>query len=198
MAKKTLLIIICIFFLLLAAGCGNNEPVPDEEEGITIEVANETEEIIISYAAFFGDNLEEWGEDLLGDEIIEPGEVYSFLLPEGRYDLALLTYEFYVVHSEWSITGNTRIEVGGEGKFPVLIENNSEFDISQFYISPTESDDWGENLLGDLAHIPAEMGRRIFFVTPGEYDFFAIDTEGETVMLVLEMEIDSQKSFILD
>lgn len=198
MVKKILLVVICISFLLPAAGCGNSEPVLEEEDGISIEVVNKTDGIIISFAPFFGDNLEEWGEDLLGDEVIEPGETYTFILPEGRYDFSLLTYEFYVVHSVWSITDDIRVEVGGEDKVPILVENDSEFDIAFFYISPTESDDWGEDWLGEFGYIPAEIGRRFFFIQPGDYDFLAIDIEGETVLQVQEMEIDSQKRFTIE
>ena len=198
MVKKILLVIICISCLIVAVGCGNSEPVIDEEDGISIEVVNRTEKIIISYAVIFGDNLEEWGEDLLGDEVIEPGETLTFIMPEGNYDLSLLTYEFFVVQSAWSITEDIIIEIGGEGKAPILVENNSEFDIVLFYISPSESDDWGEDWLGEAGYIPAGTGRRFFFVQPDEYDFLAIDSEGETVLQAMGIEVDSERRFIID
>lgn len=198
MVKKILLVIICISCLLVVVGCGNSEPVIDEEDGISIEVVNRTEAIIISYAVIFGDNLEEWGEDLLGDEVINPGETFTSILPEGRYDLSLLTYELYAVHNVWAITEDIRVEVGGEDKAPILVENNSGFDIVLFFISPSESDDWGEDWLGEAGYIPAGTGRRFFFVQPGEYDFLAIDSDGETVLQAMGIEIDSDKRFIID
>lgn len=198
MVKKILLAIICISCLLVMVGCGNSEPALEEEEGISIVVVNKTENIIISYAVMFGDNLEEWGENLLGDEVIEPGEIFSFVMPEGNYDLSLLTYEFFVVQSTWSINDDVRIEVGGDGKAPILVENNSEFDIVLFYISPSASDDWGEDWLGEFGYIPAGTGRRFFFVQPDEYDFLAIDSEGETVFQAMGIDIDSDRRFIID
>ncbi|MBW6463965.1 MAG: hypothetical protein K0B84_07230 [Firmicutes bacterium] len=194
MIKKLLLVLIIIGFLLSAAGCGSDEPAVVEEDTITVEVTNNTEDIIISWAAFFGPNLDEWGEDMLGDEVIEPGEAYAFVLPEGEYNMALFTYELYVVYSEWEITGDRSIEVGGEGKVPVLIENKLDKDIALVFISPSESDDWGEDLLGHDV-ILAETGGRIFFLDPGTYDVMAIDVDTEVIFDVREMEIDSRRVF---
>lgn len=199
MLKKTMLVTVCILSMLLIIGCGNDETAPEqEEETISIEIANKTEEITISFAVFFGENLGEWGEDLLQEEVIEPGETYNFVLPEGNYDLSLLTFEFYVIHGAWNINEDIRIEVGGEGKIPVLFENNSESDIALVYLSPSDSDDWGEDWLGERGFIPAETGRRFFFVAPGIYDFLLIDLEGETVLEVYELSIDSERTFTID
>jgi hypothetical protein len=198
MAKKTLLVIVCIFFLVLMAGCGNSEPVSGDEDTISIEVENRTEEIIISFAVFFGQELDEWGEDMLGEEVIEPGEVYTFILPEGTYDLSLLTYELYVIDGVWGINDDRRIIVGGDNLAPVLIQNDSESDIALFFLSPTDSEDWGEDWLGDFGYIPAEIGRRFFFVEPGVYDFLAIDLDGERVLEVYELTIEDQRTFIID
>jgi hypothetical protein len=129
-------------------------------------VFNNTEEVIISWAAFFGPDLDEWGEDLLGDQVIAPGNSIKFVLPQGEYSLVLFTYELYVVESVSNITEDTYIEVGGEDKIPVLVENNSDKDIAVFFISPSVNDDWGEDLIGGLDVIPAEFGRRFLFIDP--------------------------------
>ena len=83
MFKKSLFVTVFICFLLLAGGCGNRIPDSDDGNTITIEVANMTEGIVVSYALVYGDGLNEWGEEMLGDEAIEPGEIFSFVLPEG-------------------------------------------------------------------------------------------------------------------
>jgi len=195
MTKKILLALICISFLLLVFGCGSDEPAVVEEDTITVEVTNSTEDIIISWAAFFGSELDEWGEDLLGEKVIEPGETFEFVLPEGEYNMALFTYELYVVYSARGINEDTSIEVGGEGKVPILLENKMENDIALVFISPSDSEDWGEDWLGDNDVILAETGGRIFFVEPGVYDVMAIDINEEVIFDVRDMEIDSHRVF---
>jgi hypothetical protein len=165
MIKKTFIFLCCIVIILTLVGCGGNS-VADDENNLTIEVVNDTEEIIISWAAFFGPDLDEWGEDLLGDQVIAPGDTIKFVLPQGEYSLVLFTYELYVVKSVSNITEDTVIEVGGGDKIPVLVENNSDKDIAVFFISPSVNDDWGEDLIGGLDVIPAEFGRRFLFIDP--------------------------------
>jgi hypothetical protein len=165
MLKRMILFALCIVLALSLVGCGGNS-VADDENNLTIEVVNDTEEIIISWAAFFGPDLDEWGEDLLGDQVIAPGDTIKFVLPQGEYSLVLFTYELYVVKSVSNITEDTVIEVGGGDKIPVLVENNSDKDIAVFFISPSVNDDWGEDLIGGLDVIPAEFGRRFLFIDP--------------------------------
>ncbi len=198
MINKIITVAACLLFFFFVTGCGNSEPITEEADLMKIEVVNKTEEIIISFAVFFGTGLEEWGEDLMGEEIIGPGDTMVFELPPGAYDLSLLTYELYVVHGAWNINEDTRIEIGGEGKTPILIENNSESDIALFYLSPSESDDWGEDWLGDVGYIPSQTGRRFFFVEVGVYDFLAIDLDGQTVLEVYELSIEEPRTFTID
>jgi len=193
------LLVISFALLLIVGGCGNDEPAAVVDENtISINVTNKTEDIIISWAAFFGPTLDEWGEDLLGDQVIEPGETFEFVLPEGEYNMALFTYELYVVYSAWGINSDTEIEVGGEGQVPILVENKSAKDIALFFISPSDSEDWGEDWLGDTDVILAETGGRIFFVQPSTYDFMAIDVDGEVIFDVRDMEIDTRRVFIVE
>ncbi len=224
MIKKTLFAILVTFFLLLAVGCGNNEPAPEEEEGIVIEVENNTEEIVISYAAFFGEGLLEWGEDLLGDEAIEPGEKYTFILPEGEYDLSLFNQDFFVIHSFFNLSGDALLEIGGEGKTPILIQNVSEHDILFFFAFPTgfigfddEGEDLGEDwaetweeiweseshreyqLLHERESIIAENGRRFFFIEPGVYDLLVINDEIEAYLETdIRVEADDRKVLTIE
>jgi hypothetical protein len=198
MVKKLIIVLICISCLLVFSGCGTDDPEVVDENTITIRVKNNTEDIIISWAAFFGPGLDEWGEDLLGDNVIEPDETYDFILPEGNYNLALFTYELYVVHSAWNISDDTEIVVGGEDEVPILFENKSDKDIALFFISPSESEDWGDDWLGDTDVILAETGGRIFFVDPGTYDIMAINIDSEVVFDVRDMEIDGRRVLTLN
>jgi hypothetical protein len=213
MLKKTLLVVITICCLLMAVGCGNDETAPTDEGMISVEVANNTEEIAIAYAAFFGPGLEEFGEDMLGDEYINPGDVVVFQLPEGEYNMVLFTYELYIVESVWNINQDVKVEIGGENLFPIRVENLSPVDIAFFFALPSgtlgdesEDEEFGDNgeevaidneqllqyqLLADNDFIISESGNRFFFLEAGLYDFRLVNIEGE-IYDILKFEIDAE------
>lgn len=136
MFKSKLLVIALICCLIIVAGCGNGEPATEEENEISIEVINETENIVIAYAAFFGEDLAEWGENLLGDEVIAPGESITFVLPEGEYDLSLFNQDFFVISTFFDLTDDTTVVAGGADKAPILVQNTSEKDVLFFFALP--------------------------------------------------------------
>ena len=148
MFKSKLLVIAIFCCLIVAAGCGNDEPIAQEENGISIEVVNETEDIVIAYAAFFGEDLAEWGEDLLGDEVIAPGESITFVLPEGEYDLSLFNQDFFVISTFFDLTEDTTVVAGGADKEPILIQNTSDRDVLFFFALPggTIDIEWEETI----------------------------------------------------
>ncbi len=220
MIKGTILVAALIFSLFFVMGCGDNETLPDEEDGISIEVANNSEELVIAHAAFFGEGLDDWGEDLLKDEIIAPDEVYTFILPEGEYDLSLFNQDFFVINSYFGLTEDTRIDIGGDGRVPILVQNTSDYNLLLFYAFPgglidldfdlNEDDEmleeeWAEvwdeiwmnedylqyQLLHEREAVRAETGRRFFFLTPGNYDFLIINEEVEP-FLELDIEIEDE------
>jgi hypothetical protein len=198
MFRKILPVIILIALLLVTAGCGNEETVVVEEDLIRVEVTNSTEDIIISWAAFFGPGLDEWGTEMLEDNVIEPGNTFVFEMPEGEYDLALFTYEYYIVHNEWAISESIEIEVGGDGKVPVAFVNQSEHDVIQLFMSPTDSDDWGNDWTGDQGGITAETGGWIFFVEPGNYDIMIIQTGVDEPVVSFDNVIDERRTIFID
>lgn len=152
MFKSKLLVIAFICCLIVAAGCGNDEPIVEEENGISIEVVNETEDIVIAYAAFFGEDLAEWGEDLLGDEVIAPGESITFVLPEGEYDLSLFNQDFFVISTFFDLTEDATVVAGGAGKAPILVQNTSDKDVLFFFAFPGGTIDIdSEETIGDAA-----------------------------------------------
>jgi len=161
MFKSKLLVIAFICCLVIAAGCGNDESATEEENGISIEVINETENIVIAFAAFFGEDLAEWGEDLLGDEVIAPGESVTFILPEGEYDLSLFNQDFFVINTFFDLTEDTTVVAGGADKAPILVQNTSDSDVLFFFALPggtidIESEATIEEAVNDLNNETAE------------------------------------------
>lgn len=198
MLKKTFLAILFICCLLFAVGCGNSEPGLGDENSISIEVVNKTEDIIISHALFYGSGLDEWGEDMLGDEVIEPGEIFTFILPLGNYTLIPMTYELYIFPGVRNINDDTVIEIGGNGLVPVLVRNNTEMDIAFLYMAASTGEDFdddtgeltdevlfeelelAEDILGDEI-LPSGLGR-FFFIEPGVYNFLGLHYDGEVIL----------------
>ncbi len=193
-----IILVIIVLSLLVLPGCGSDEPAVVDENMITIEVTNKTEDIIISWAAFFGPGLDEWGTEMLQDNVIEPGATFAFEMPEGVYDLALFTYEYYIVHNEWGISESTSIDVGGNGKVPVVFVNESEHDVVQLYISPTDSDDWGSDWTGEQGGIIAETGGWIYFIEPGSYDIMIIQSGVDEPVISLENEINERRTIFIN
>ncbi|HED24446.1 MAG TPA: hypothetical protein ENN91_04905 [Firmicutes bacterium] len=193
--KNTFIFILTIG-LLLVAGCGNEQTTPDSENAIEIKVVNNSEEIIVSFALFYGPDLDEWGEDLLNEEIIGPGDNFVFMMPPGSYDLFLLTYENYVIDIIRDIDGNHTIEIGEEGKLPILFTNSTDVEVGRLFISPSESDSWGSDWLGQEV-IPPGVSR-FFFIEPGIYDILAQDLSEETLINVFDMTIESEAHLIIE
>jgi hypothetical protein len=198
MIRKILPVIILIALLLVTAGCGNDEVAVVDEDIIKIEVTNSTEDIIISWAAFFGPGLDEWGTELLQDHVIEPGATFTFEMPAGEYDLALFTYEYYIVHNEWAISDSIKIEIGGNGKVPVAFVNQSNHDVIQLYISPTDSDDWGNDWTTDQSGIIAETGGWIFFIEPGSYDIMIVKAGVDEPVVSFDNVIDERHTIFIN
>jgi len=66
----------------------------------------------------------------------------------------------------------------GDEDATVILQNGSPFDIGGFFLSPTESETWGENYIGSDEEILRPGARREFTVPPGAYDIQARDIYG--------------------
>jgi hypothetical protein len=213
MIKNALLALIVICCLLFTVGCGNDKEAFDIENAISVEVANMTEGIIVSYALLYGNDLDEWGEELLGDEVISPGDVHTFLIPEGIYTIILMTYEYYVLPGARDFNTDIRIELGGNGLVPVLIKNNAERDIAYLFLleSVVEDPEVSEEdpeVPEEDPEVPEDSDEdqeveltvsfdddvleeevipaglgRIIFVKPGVYHFVGLDYDGEVILM---------------
>jgi len=164
-------------------------------ETIEVEIVNETDNVVIAYALLYGPSIDEWGEELLVDDFIEPGELFTFILPENNNALILMTHEYYVVSVIRNVSKNQRFMIGGDGKIPVLVVNKTEVDVGTVFISSVELEVWGNDLLGGEV-IPAGLGK-FFFVEPGIYDFMSQDISGEIVALDTEIEITQETTFTI-
>ncbi len=193
--KRLVLLLLVLTCLVLFSGCGDKDPRPEGHFAIQFE--NKTGIFITSVLAF-GEGDYEWGKDLLKeDEVIEPGEIKTLYIPEGEFFLYPFSYEEYIMGS-FRVNGeDTAIEVGKENAVPILIVNNSEYDLPVILLSPSDSDDWGESLLPSFSFIPAGYGRRFFFVEPDVYDFQAWSSEGDIVITETGIDISGMRTLII-
>lgn len=61
-------------------------------------------------------------------------------------------------------------------------------DVCVIYISPSGSDEWGENWLGEDQTLPPNL-EIVFMIPPGTYDLAALDCQGNTLVEVYEREV---------
>jgi hypothetical protein len=69
-----------------------------QAEPVTFELTNGTDYVIVEfYASAPGE--EEWGEDILGEDVLEPGDTFEITIADGREDCE---YDFLAVFEDES------------------------------------------------------------------------------------------------
>lgn len=192
--KKLAIMTIIMLSALVLAGCkfGSKDPavtIPEDQpvqqvEELSIEVSNNTDiadELNVCYVFASVSDSDEWGEDHLGDVVIRSGDQHTITLEKGSYDIMIKDCNDFVLYTAWDVNRNTRIEIGGSGKIPLVVVNESDFEIAYMYISPNYVNDWGKDWLADKEMIKPQDGKRVFFVTPDTYDLKAVDLLDEVV-----------------
>lgn len=145
-----------------------------QTQPLEIEIENRSNlpicEVYISpqHEADFGENQLPEGEMIAG------GAARGFTIEAGEYDLLVRTCNEETVYSEAKINQNRRILIGDEGKLPFRVTNQTGSEICYLYITQTE--EWGEDLLGKVESImPGNV--RLFFLAPAFYHARALDCD---------------------
>ncbi len=144
-------------------------------------------------------DAEAWGEDWLSmAETIESGTARTFEVPifgedSTAYDVLVLDCDRAALASAWEVDTDTTLVVGGPGKVPLRLVNNSEVELCYVFISDgfqqvEEKDDY----LGLYESI--DVGEaRIFFVDPGTYNVLAVDCDGEDVAWRSDLTLEAEE-----
>ena len=169
-------------------------------EEVTITIENGLGSWSIWYAYGCSSDNDDWGEDRLGEDILEPGDQITFTVQSGDWYYFLAEDEdgdTYVILDEyidgdftWVVDfdymDNTfRLDAvdelaDGEG-VPVTIYNDlGDWTIWYIYCDRTD-DPWGDDRLGSELCEPGE--EYTFYVAPGEYDLQVEDEDGDTYTL---------------
>ena len=144
--------------LAAAADPGAVPPGPIGEREITI--VNKAKQAI-NEAYVSPANADEWGDDRLGDDTIDPGN--NFRVRLGR--MRDCGFDVHIVYEDGSKEENLNVnacrnrQVAFDGsravapppheEHSVVIVNSSARPIQMVFISPAESNDWGDDRLGD-------------------------------------------------
>lgn len=166
--------------------------------GASVTIVNKTG-FLVYYAYLSPVSSDRWGSDRLGSGVLPDGQSFnvssSSLDMSDRYDIRLVdkdgdTYTKKNVR----LTANQRIEFSindidvknnnASGNVPtVRITNNTGYNIWYVYVSPTSSDAWGSDFLGDDVLM---RGQSISVRLPSplnvqnRYDIMLEDSEGDT------------------
>jgi len=166
-------------------------PVPADVpvEGFELEIINESG-WDIWYVYISLSDADSWGDDWLEADVIPAGRSYIVTgIPAGVYDLQAEDEYGEVIETIWEaeITEDTFWTVIGGGSLEVI--NSSNDIIAALYVSPSDSDSWGEDRLGGVA-----LKSDGSFVVGGLdnsllYDVRAADADGATIETIYDVSV---------
>jgi hypothetical protein len=149
-------------------GEDGGEDVTPPEAGTAIWRVTNYADTDICYLYFSDANSDSWGQDQLGDELLENNFYYEWEVPTGSYDLQvwdcfdnkLERYNIPVmrdvdiqVYSDSILVVPLNVNAEGDVSAPPdeltwRITNYADTEICEVYFSPTTEEMWGDNQLG--------------------------------------------------
>lgn len=178
---------------------------PEAEAGpVSLEVVNDSGEDIWAIYISPSDSSQ-WGDNWLGGDRLPDGESYTFTdIEPGTYDLRADDGFNNAIDAEmgveidgdttWTVTGDDG--GGGDGSASVEVVNNSSVDVWYVYISPSTSNEWGDDWLGSEV-VSAGERYTITGIDPGTYDLKAEDADHNTLATEMGVEIDGAITWTL-
>lgn len=156
-------------------------------ETVRLEVVNASgSDIWYLFVSPSGEEM--WGDDRLGDEILlAGGSTIVDGLPPDTYDVQALDEDENVVETVWELALTEESSLTLTGATTLEVNNLSGVTIEALFISPVESDTWGENVLVDT--IPAGNSTVLEGLSPGWYDLRAVDSTEETIEALFQVEL---------
>jgi len=85
-----------------------------------------------------------------------------------------------------------------QGTLLVTVVNNRSYDFCEFYISPSGSEDWGENLLEpEFGFIITANSSYLEWIEPGTYDLLIRDCNGNVAAEKYDLTIPQNMTWTL-
>lgn len=166
-----------------------SEPTEAPIEGFELEIINESGRDIW-YVYISQSDADSWGDDWLqADVVAAGGSLVLTGIPAGVYDLQAEDENGEIIETLWEaeITESTFWTVTGGASLEVI--NNSTGIVAELYISPSDSDSWGDDQLGGVA-IKSGGSYIIEGLTNDTlYDLKAVDVDGNIVESIYNVSV---------
>lgn len=173
------------------------QPTPTQSSGATIEIINESGQDIW-YVYISPSNADSWGEDRLEDRILYEGETLTLRdISPGMYDMRAEDSSGSAIDVLWDVQINTSFTwVIDVPQVSLEIINDSPDTLVYLYISPTESDMWGDDWLGE-AVVRSGQTYVVGGLMPGVYDIRAEDGDGNVIEILYNVNLTGYTSWSL-
>ncbi len=158
-------------------------------KGSGLQIINATDRDIW-YLFLSPTDATEWGEDQLGSEIIYAGETFTLSeLPDGVYDLQVRDSNDAIIQTVWGleIAGATTQVISVQAALEIA--NFSATPIAHLYVSPSDSDTWGEDWLGGET-IPINGTFILEDMEAGFFDLKVEDAEQQVIEAIYYVPLD--------
>ena len=158
-------------------------------KGSGLEIVNETDQDIW-YLYLSPTDHNEWGEDRLGGDIIPAGESYIVTgITSGEYDVQARNAYDESIQTAWALEVTNGTVWYVTAKSALEVTNASDKIIDMLYLSPVDSDTWGQDVLGGDV-IPIDGSYLIYDIDPGSYDVRAEDVDGALIEAIYNVYLD--------
>ena len=168
-------------------------PEPTEvppEEGFELEIYNESGREIW-YIFISPSDADEWGDDWLQDDIIPVDGNYILTgIPAGTYDLQAEDENGEILETLWEVEIAEDSYWTVEGGAALEVVNSSEDIIAELFVSPSDSDSWGDDQLGGVALKSGGSYELDWLDSSLLYDMKATDADGDTIESVYNVAIE--------
>lgn len=178
---------------------------------VTLEVVNAIDEDIW-YIYISPSDSASWGEDWLGGDILPVNSSYYFTLSPGIYDMAaynsnedqlevLYQVDLSDNNMTWTLIyadDDANSSGGNTTTNEVTLEviNAIGEDVWYIYISPSTSDSWGEDWLGDDI-LPVDSSY-YFTLLPGTYDMAAYNSNEDPLEVLYQVDLSGNMTWTVD
>jgi len=143
----------------------------------------------------------EWGDNLLGANVIGPGESLTLIgIERGTYDVRAEGMDHGVVGTWYDAEfydaygPKTWTVVGADDTASLTIVNSCSVPIGYVYLAPSYSDDWGDNLLRDGPIDPGESAA-LTDIPFGTYDMRAETSDHGGIDAQFEQTLDGPRTW---
>ncbi len=179
----------------LGQGTDGDQP---SDGSLVFTVGNRTPAAVCSIHMVPSD-ADGWGENWLGSGRLESGAYWSQAVEGGTtYDLLVKDCSDAVLGVRWKMDKNMVVNFGATNEsVNLLFQNQTDVEVCELYVSPSDSEDWGDDLLGqpDTVVTPDKAWR--FWLPPGTYDLLVRDCQGQDLEQVNEVDLTQNRTWTL-